>query len=599
MKHASPSGLLSVVLIWLALAAGLPAQTATDHFAATGRGAAPLTADQAFRVSTRREADGALEVTIDIAGGYHLYRDRLTATTAGGAALTVNSPPGTIEEDPNFGRVEIWRGTVAARVASDGGAVVLGWQGCADAGVCYPPQSRTIPAVATGAGSGPAAPAAATAPPAFAPQDGLVAGLLSRGGAALVLLAFAGFGLLLAFTPCSLPIVPVVAGMLAAGGGRMTAARGAALTGAYVLAVASAFGLLGLAAAWSGQNLQVGLQSPAVIWAMVVLFVVLALGSFGLFELQIPQAITRRLTGPMRGRGTLPGAFLLGLSSALVIGPCVTAPLAGALLYTTQTGNVALGAAALFALGLGQGLPLMAVGVFGASVLPRMGPWMQRVREVFGFVFLGLAVWMAGRVLPGAAELALWAVLLVTAGVFLGGLDRLPPPAAPGRRLATAAGLLALLAGAVQGIGAASGGTDPWHPLARLGGGVAGAAAPAGAEAGFASVSTPAALDAALADAEGPALVYVTAGWCTTCQEIARDVLPNPAVQAALKRVTPIKVDVTDFGPEAQALLDRLGSVGPPTFIFLDAAHHEVAGSRLVGGFGPAQLVAALNRAAR
>ncbi|WP_127903648.1 protein-disulfide reductase DsbD domain-containing protein [Solirhodobacter olei] len=266
MKHASPSGLLRIVLIWLALAAALPAQPTTDLFAGPGRGAAPLTADQAFRVATRRAADCALEVKIDVAAGYHLYRARLTAATTGGAALMVDSPPGTIEEDPNFGRVEIWRGTVAARVASDGGAAVLRWQGCADPGICYPPQRLTIPAMAAAAGSGPAVSATATVPPTFAPQDGLMAGLLLRGGATLVLLAFAGFGLLLAFTPCSLPMVPVLAGMLAAGGGRMTPARGAALTGAYVLAVASAFGLLGLAAAWSGQNLQVALQSPPVIW---------------------------------------------------------------------------------------------------------------------------------------------------------------------------------------------------------------------------------------------------------------------------------------------------------------------------------------------
>ncbi len=628
MMDASLSRFLRQILVWLMLALPAAGQTLPTLLASSMTGTRPLPPDQAFRVSTARAADGRLAVNIAIAPGYHLYRDQLTAKTESGAALAVDRPPGVIDDDPNFGRVTIWRGAVAAQVMSDGGAVVLGWQGCADAGVCYPPQSRVIPAaagaVAAGAGAAgtgavgtgaaragptPGAAPAATAPgtataaggPAFAPQDGLVAGLLTKGGAGLLLLAFFGFGLLLAFTPCSLPMVPVVAGMLAAGGQRLTPGRGAALTGAYVVAVASAFGLLGLAAAWSGRNLQVALQSPPVIWAMVALFVLLALGSFGLFELQMPQAITRRLSGPARGRGTLPGAFLLGLTSALVIGPCVTAPLAGALLYIGQTGNAALGAAALFALGLGQGMPLMAVGIFGSAVLPRMGPWMQRVREVFGFVFLGFAVWMAGRVLPGAAELALWAVLLIGAGVFLGGLDRLPADAAPGRRLATTAGLLALLAGAVQGVGAASGGSDVWQPLARLASGPVAAATgeAAGAEAGFATVASPEELKAVLAATKGPALIYVTAGWCTTCQDIARQVLPDPAVQAALKRVTPIKVDVTDFGAGDQALLDQLGSVGPPTFVFLDAAHREVPGTRLVGSFGAAQLIAALDKAAQ
>lgn len=590
MKIASIFRVLHALLAGLVLAGAVSAQTAPDPFAPLA-GGAPLAVDQAFRISTVREADGTLDLRIAIAKGYHLYRDRLTAKAGAGAPLAVESPAGEIEDDPNFGRVAIWRGAVAAKVRSDGGAVLLGWQGCADAGLCYPPQSRVIPAMAGAAGG------AEPEGPRFAAQDGLVAGLLSRGGAALVLLAFFGFGLLLAFTPCSLPMVPVVAGMLAAGGGQMTPRRGAALTGAYVLAVAAAFGLLGLVAAWSGRNLQLALQSPVVIWAMAGLFVLLALGAFGLFELQMPQAITRRLSGPVRGRGTLAGAFVLGLSSALVIGPCVTAPLAGALLYIAQTGNAALGAAALFALGLGQGVPLLAVGVFGAAVLPRMGPWMQRVRAVFGVVFLAVAVWMVGRVLPGPASLALWAVLLVGTGVFLGALDRLPPEAGPGRRLASAAGLLALLAGAVQGLGAASGGSDIWQPLARLGGAAAARAPLADPEAGFATVSSPAALKAALAASPGPALVYVTAGWCTTCQDIARTVLPDPAVQAALQKVTPIKVDVTAFGPGDQALLDQLGAVGPPTFVFLNAAHREVPGTRLVGAFSASQLVAALDRA--
>lgn len=654
MMHHPLLRLARLVLLWLFLAAPLAAQSPISFLSGSGsgNGARPLLPDQAFAVTTDREPDGSLKVHLGVAKGYHLYRDRLTATTASGKPLKVDSPPGVIDDDPNFGRVEIWLKPVTATVLSQGGAVILTWQGCEEAGVCYPPQTRTIPAMAgfaqdtrpaTGPGpaaapaAGPAAgqgadqpagaataatktatlasapaatPAAAEAQPlTLSTQDGLVTGLLARGGAALVILAFFGFGILLAFTPCVLPMVPVMMGMLAARGTKLTPGRGAALTGTYVLAVALAFAALGLVAAWSGRNLQVALQAPAVIWAVAALFVVLALGTFGLFELRMPDAITRRLSGPARGRGTLPGAFGLGLTSALVIGPCVTAPLAGALLYIAQTGNAALGATALFALGLGQGVPLMAVGVFGSAVLPRLGPWMERVREIFGFVFLGMAIWITGRVLPGPAVLALWSVLLIVAGVFLGALDRLPPRAGPARRLSTAAGLVALLLGALQGIGAASGAADGWQPLARLvgSGPVAGATLAPGVETASAdattrvaepSVSSPAELSQALARVKGPALVYVTADWCTSCEDIERKVLPQPAVQAALKRVTSIKVDVTRFGPGDQALLDQLGAVGPPTFVFLDATHKEVPGTRLVGEFGAAQLLASLNKAA-
>ncbi|GHE03706.1 thiol:disulfide interchange protein [Defluviimonas sp. 20V17] len=661
MTHHHFLRLARLALLWLLLATPLAAQSPIN-FLSSGS-ARPLLPGEAFAVTTQREPDGSLKVHLGVAKGYHLYRDRLKATTASGTPLQVESPPGVIDDDPNFGRVEIWRKPVTARVLSQGGAVILTWQGCEEAGVCYPPQSRTIPAMAgfaqdtppgpltgqtaaqgtgqpggqttgqtagqTGAqtpaaaatqtatpGASGAAAIPATAPAAPAPaltldsQSGLVTGLMARGGATLVILAFFGFGILLAFTPCVLPMVPVVMGMLAARGTKLTPGRGAALTGAYVLAVALAFAALGLVAAWSGSNLQVALQTPAVIWSVAALFVLLALGAFGLFELRMPDAIARRLSGPARGRGTLPGAFGLGLTSALVIGPCVTAPLAGALLYIAQTGDAAFGAAALFALGLGQGVPLMAVGIFGSAILPRLGPWMTRIREVFGFVFLGMAIWIAGRVLPGPTVLALWAVLLIVAGVFLGALDRLPPRSGPARKLSTAAGLVVLLLGALQGIGAASGSADGWQPLARLvgTGSAAGAATAPGAASASTeaaarmvepSVSSPDELRQALARVKGPALVYVTADWCTSCQEIEHKVLPQPAVQAALRQVTSIKVDVTRFGPDDQALLNQLGAVGPPTYVFLDAGHKEVPGTRLVGEFGAAQLIASLNKTAR
>src|SRR5690606_34888595 len=334
------------------------------------------------------------------------------------------------------------------------------------------------------------------------------------------------------------------------------------LTGAYVLAMASAFGLLGVAAAWSGANLQMVLQSPAAIVAIAVLFVALALSMFGFYDLQMAETLQRSL-GQVGGgrRGSLGGAAALGFISALIVGPCVTAPLAGALLYIAQTGDVLLGAGALFALGLGQGLPLLAIGLFGPRILPRSGGWMEGARRAFGVIFLGFAIWLAGRVLPGPATLALWSALLVGMAVFLGALDRLECDTTRTRRLGAAMGVLLLFAGLVQGFGAALGAGDPLGPLAPL----AGRDVPAPTKAGpqFAEVSTRDELGRALTAAQGrPALVYITADWCVTCRAIERGPLADPAVHAALADLAPIRLDVTSFNAEAQALMQDLAAAG-------------------------------------
>jgi thioredoxin:protein disulfide reductase len=513
--------------------------------------------------------------------------------------LALATPTGVVKDDPTFGPTEVFYESLTATVAAPGDQMRVTFQGCQEDGLCYPPVTHVVLAdgavVADDAGPGGKAWDSADA---FRPAAGATVGLAGvklaersggmlgvlaeRGGAALVVASFLGFGLLLAFTPCVLPMVPIVSAMLARQGESLTPRRGAALTGAYVLAMASAFGMLGMAAAWSGQNLQMALQTPWALGIVAAVFVALALAIFGLYELRLPTALTRRLDRAGTGRrGSLGGAAALGFTSALIVGPCVTAPLAGALIYIAQTGDMALGAAALFALGLGQGIPLLLVGTLGAHVLPKAGSWMVGVNRLFGFVFLGMAVWLVARLVPGPVELALWAALLLAAAVFLGLLDRLPAEARAGARAARAGGLAAALAGVVLGLGAAAGADDPMRPLAPFrNAGDDGA----GASLSFATVESPAALEAALASGgERPAAIYVTANWCVTCRAIERRVLPDEGVRAALKDMTLVKADVTALGGEGRALLDALGAVGPPTMVFLDANRAEVAGSRLVG----------------
>ena len=567
---------------------------------------APLDPVDAFALTVTPDPSGELAVAWDVQPGYYLYRSKIAAETDAGP-ITLTLPAGEVYDDPWMGQDEIYREPVATTIPAPQGPVTLHWQGCQQDGICYAPQQVALDASGQviakpprdsamsgwsaegGLQSTPAAPADLT----LAEDEGIVEGLAGRGGAVLVIAGFFGFGLLLSLTPCVLPMVPIVAGMLTRQGAGLTAARGLALTGAYVVAMAAAFGLLGVVAAWSGANLQAALQSPVAIGVIAAIFVALALSMFGLFEMQMPAAWQARLSARQGGGGSLVGAAALGFGSALIVGPCVTAPLAGALIYIAQTGDVVLGAAALFALGLGQGVPLLAVGAFGPAILPRRGAWMERVKLIFGVVFLGLAIWLSGRILPGPVVLTLWAVLLTGCGVAIGALDRLSPEAGRGARMAAAAGLLLIFAGLVQGVGAALGGDDPTRPLAPL----AGRQAPAEADLAFQTVTTQAALTQAL-QATGPALVYVTADWCVICRAIERGPMTDPEVVIAMQDLVRIKVDVSDFTDEAQAMMAGLTAAGPPTLIFVDAARAEAQGTRLIGEMQAEELLASIRQVA-
>ena len=557
--------------------------------------AAPMKIADAFKLEVRDRDDGTRELTWEIAKGYYLYRDYLAAETEAGTDVPLVSPSGVPKDDPTFGSVEVYYDLVQVDMAAAEGPVTVTYQGCQEDGICYPPVTRTLPALAAtpqALASLPADEGSIVTEPArdqgsgfvLAKDSGLIEGLRDRGGVLFVLAGFFAFGLLLAFTPCMFPMYPILAGLLSGQGQKLTARRGVTLSGVYVLAMASAFGLLGVAAAWSGQNLQIVLQSPAAIYLAAAVFVILALSMFGLFELQLPAAWTKRISsvGTSSG-GTLGGAATLGFSSALIMGPCVTAPLAGALLYIAGTGDVALGAAALFALGLGQGVPLLVIGALGARALPRAGGWMQGFKLAFGFIFLGMSIWLIGRVSAGPEILVLWSLLLIGGGIFAGAMDLLPVDAGSGRRLLKTAGVFSLLAGAIMMFGAALGGHDPLRPLDRLQAS-AGTGKDSEKPVNFVTAVSRQSLEAALSNGLAkPSLIYVTADWCVTCRVIEREVWADVSVQNALSQMTVIAADVSDFGPEGQAMLDQLGAVGPPTMIFLDSQGREAPNTRIVG----------------
>ena len=571
------------ILGMLAVQAVLPAASASP--------ARPLPADKAFSMTVSQGPKGSIAVEWAIADGYYLYRDRIAARAPDGTDLIIETDPGIVKDDPNFGRSEIYYDRAKAVIGQPGTAPVeITYQGCQENGICYAPETRQVDPVSLAVSSSAPAERAsvrwstenvASAPAGLqiAADQGLVQSLLGKGGTPLVLAMFTLFGALLAFTPCVFPMYPILAGALTREGDRLTPARGFRLSAVYVLGLASAFGLLGAIAGWSGQNFQLVLQSPWTTGAIAVVFVTLALSMFGLFELQLPGTWTSFIaqrTG--RWGGSTGSTAALGFSSALIMGPCVTAPLAGALLYIAQSGDVVLGASALFALGIGKGIPLIALGTLGGSALPRAGAWMESVKRVFGFLFLATAIWIATPLLPTGADLALWAILLIALASFAFS-------AALPHGLALAAGRtvggISMIYGTILMVGAAAGATDPLKPLAVFAAhGTAGAAA---AKLEFTTIGSTSQLQTKIASADGqPTLVYFTADWCVTCRIIERGVLPDEGVRRALSEFQLVKADVSEFGKANAEMMKQLGVAGPPTMIFFKDSR-EIPGTRLVG----------------
>jgi thioredoxin:protein disulfide reductase len=567
---------IAFALLALLLLAG--AATAQSFQWSTPGGGAPMTPEDAFALHHEVLPDGALRIGWDVTPGYYIYRDSLEVSGAGGR-IALDLPEAELTEDTTFGETWIYHEDITVTLPPQEGVLTVRWQGCQEGGICYPPQTAEITLGGTNVGGTMLAEDAedpANGGMVLADEPGVIERLGAR-GLPILLLAFFGFGLALAFTPCVLPMVPILGGLLARDGAGLTRLRGFTLSSAYVIAMAAAFGLLGLAAAATGQNLQLALQSPVALGLIIALFFTLALSMFGLFEISLPGAWLARLQGlDGNRRGTVGGAMGLGFTSALVVGPCVTAPLAAALLYIAQTGDMALGSAALFMLGLGKGAPLIVFGTLGSRYLPRSGPWMVRVKQGFGFVFLGLAIWLAERVAPGPWFVATWALWLTALGVFL--LRAVLPDARTrvGRGTVRALAILVLVPALVLALMASRGAHDPLRPFDFSGPNMTDPLP-------WQIVSGREELQAALASANGSTIIYLTADWCITCRTIERRLLPDADVVAALEPMHRIKVDLTDFDTEDQALLAILGAAGPPTMIFLDADLQEQPDTRLVG----------------
>lgn len=551
-----------------------------------------LPVDQAFAPQASL-ADGTVTVRWLIADDYYLYRHALDFQPVGGASLgTPIIPDGAIHDDEFFGQVETYRHQLTVRipVTSDAPptAITIHYQGCADAGLCYPPQTRTLTlASATGGAS-----AATTAEPSestgFVSEQDQIASILADTGLGWIMLSFLGLGLLLAFTPCVLPMIPILSGVIVGNGSEVNTLRGFSLSLVYVLAMAAAYTVFGVLAGLFGANLQALLQSPWALVPFALVFALLALSLFGFYQLQIPAGLQSRLNRIGRGReGGLIGAGLMGFVAALIAGPCVAPPLAGALLYIGATGDALLGGAALFALGMGMGLPLIILGTVGGGVLPRAGNWMREVQRLFGVILLGVAIWLLARILPGPLTLVLWSLLLAGYGIHLGAARRLPTAASGLRQVTKATGILALVYAVILLVGASAGAGNPLQPLRPLTTAAISQGPAIGAAKLFQTVDSAqqlrAALDTAARNGQ-PAVVDFYADWCVECVHMQRTVFSKPRVRQALAAVAAIQVDVTDYDAADRALLAQYQVIGPPTMLFYGANGEERRDYRLVGG---------------
>ena len=566
----------------------------------------PLPVEQAFRFRVEPEDPFTLNVSWQIAPGYYLYRHTLGAeTTSTSVQLASPSlPPGLPKVDEEYGNTLVFYDEVAMTVPltrSGPGAqslpLTIRFQGCKEDSICYPPQAVAttveLPA-ATAAG------AASAAAPAAAPeseQDRLFT-LIRDGNLFAVMAMFAGLGLLLSFTPCCLPMYPILSGIIVGHSGEAGSARAFLLSVAFVFGMAVTYTILGAVFAAAGSQVQAVMQQPAVIIGVALLFVALALSMFGLFDLQIPASWQTKLTtisGQQRS-GSFVGAGIMGIISAAVVTTCVTPPLVAALTVIAKTGDVARGALALFALAIGMGIPLLAIGASAGRLMPKAGAWMVSVKNAFGLMMLGMAVWMLDRLWPGTLTLALWAVLLVMGGIFLGAFAPLDGSATLSRKLGKGFGIVAILYGAALLIGALAGNEDALRPLQFAGApSVTGDKASGGAHLQFTRIKTVDDLERAVAGAaaEGrPVVLDFYADWCVSCKEMEKYTFPDPAVRAALTDVVVLQADVTGVDAEDQALMQRFGIIGPPTIMFFTADGMEQTSRRVVG-FKPAAEFAA------
>lgn len=606
-----------------------------------------LPPDQAFKLTVSVRDENTLVAQFEPAKNYYLYKDKVAfkpqATET--SIERISLPQGEPKGDLTFGQVEVFHEPFEAlislkRDASSGDKLTLvaTYQGCNEPmGVCYAPINKvielTLPAAKAAAGAIATAvsgnanaassistreAAAKTDPtaelfqspgraPAIETESSKIERMFETGNFWLILTGFFGVGLLLAFTPCVFPMFPILSGIIANRGQHITRSRGFTLSLAYVMGMSITYAAAGVAAGLSGAMLSAILQNAWVLGGFALIFVTLAFSMFGFYELQLPGFLQSKLSeeaGHLKG-GHLTSVFGMGALSALIVGPCVAAPLAGALLYISQTGDVLLGGSALFAMALGMGVPLLLLGASAGVLLPKAGPWMESIKQFFGVLLLGVAIWLISPVIPAVTHMLLWAALLIISAIYLHAVDPLRPGASGLQKFLKGLGMISLLTGVALLIGVFSGSRDILQPLSKLT--IASSTPldsateikPDGKRAGhlpFRKVKSVAELDQQILQSKDKYIMLeFSADWCISCKEMERFTFTDAKVQSRLKDVVLLQADVTAGTPEDSALLKRFKLFGPPGILFLDREGREIPGVRLIGYQNADNFLAVLN----
>jgi len=557
--------------------------------------------EQAFILSADMDDAHTLTVRWDITDSYYLYRDKFGFELIDADGISIQAfelPRGKEKHDENFGLMEVFYDEIEVNLPLQRDntkateiQLQVKYQGCAEAGFCYPPMKQLLTLSLPEATS--PAPISEISNSSFVSEQDKYANKLAQDSLFLSMLSFFGLGLLLTFTPCVLPMIPILSSIIAGQGSTITTHRAFSLSLTYVLAMAVTYTMAGVIAALFGSNLQAAFQNPWVLGSFSAVFVVLALSMFGFYELQMPQAIQNKLTNlsnKQRG-GSYVGVAIMGLLSALIVGPCIAAPLAGALIYIGQTGDAVLGAAALFSLSMGMGAPLLLIGTSAGKLIPKAGPWMNTIKAIFGVMLIAVAIWMLERIIPTAVGMALWGILLMVCAVYLGAFERLQPEASGWRKFWKGVGIVILVYGGMLLIGAASGNKDPLQPLVST---------CVGAECNTA-VNQQHALafkqikgldglqqELKLASAQNRAVMLdFYADWCISCVEMEKKTFSDTGVQTALNNTILLQADVTLNDEQDKKLLETFGLFGPPSILFFDKSGQEQSQFRLMGFLGP------------
>ena len=551
-----------------------------------------LEPQEAFKPTVRFKAPAQIEVHMALGNNIYLYKDKFKATIASTFAIaSIEMPEGELhDEDIVFtaSPTIVLNLVRLGETTAEHVALTLSYQGCSAEGLCYQPIEQTFDVVID--------PKNVLLKKSLVQvsQTDQIAQAFIEGSTALVILTFFGFGVLLAFTPCVFPMIPILSSIIVSQKGDMNAKRGFILSVVYVLAMATAYSFAGVLAGLFGSNIQVAMQNPWVISTFALLFVGLAMSMFGFFQIGLPaswQIKLSKTSDEASSKGGLLGVAAMGFLSALIVGPCVAPPLAGALVYIGQSGDALLGGAALFVLSLGMGIPLLLVGLGAGKWMPRPGGWMERVTHVFGVMMLAIAIWMLSRILDATLVMFLWAFLAVVSAVYLGALE--PLKSRSWDALFKGVGIILLAYGLALFIGALSGGTNPLKPLGFHLATVSNQTP----KLAFTTIGSSGELDALLAQHRGkPVMLDFYAKWCTSCNELEETTFADPRVLEALKDYVLIQADVTQNDAEHQALTKRFGLFGPPAILFFDAQGTHTKEAQIIGYIKPEALVAHVSK---